>query len=147
MPTAARLFAAIGFAAVMFFATSLFIPVLPEGTQTGKLLPVNLVITVITAWLVMGRFAGKGYYRAVGTGMRTVATALFFILILWSLTEMLSRSMRKLYDGPMHAITSMFELMAEYAQMIVVDPQVPLMLVVGSLLAAFFSEWAAARFR
>lgn len=146
MPTAARLFAAIGFGLMAFFASEIFKTLLPEGTQTGLLSPLNAFIGVTAGWLVMGRLAGQGYVRAVGSGLRTVAVTVFYILLMWSIWEMLKRSLRKLYDGPVEAIRAMMELIAEYAGMMVSDPQVPIVLVCGGILAGFFAEWAARRF-
>ena len=146
MPTAARLFAAIGFAMMVFFASEVFKPLMPEGTQMGMLTLVNTVIGWLTGWLIMGRLAGRGYYSAAGYGLRTAAVALFYILLAWSLYEMVRRSMRKIYDGPMDALKAMTGLMAEYFQIMISDPQVPILLVVGGILAAFFAEWASERF-
>lgn len=146
MPTAARLFAALGFALMAFFASEIVKPLLPEGTQVGRLTMVNTIIGMMCGWLVMGRLAGRGYVSAAGSGLRTAAVILFYVLILWSLLEMLKRSMRKLYDGPMEAIKAMAELMGEYASVLVADPQMPIVLIAGGILAAFFSEWASQRF-
>jgi hypothetical protein len=146
MPTAARLFAALGFAAMAFFASEVFKPLLPEGTQVGLLSIINTGIGLLAGWLVMGRLAGRGYRAAMGSGVRTAAVALFYVLIVWSLYEMLRRSLRKLYDGPVDALKAMAELMADYVQLMVSDPQVPIVLLGGGILAAFLSEWASKRF-
>ena len=146
MPTAARLFAALGFAAMAVFASEVFKPLLPEGTQVGLLSLVNSAIGLLAGWLVMGRLAGRGYRAAMGSGVRTAAVALFYVLIVWSLYEMLRRSLRKLYDGPMEALKAMTELMSDYVMLMISDPQVPVILVAGGILAAFLSEWASKRF-
>jgi hypothetical protein len=143
MPTAARLFALLGFAGVAFFATEIYKPLLPEGTQMGKFTPMNMVIGAIAGWGVMGRLAGAGWVAAVGSGLRTSAVMLFYVLFLWSALEMLGRSIAKRYDGPVEALQAMLALGLEYVQLGLTDPQVPIALFVGGMLAGLLSEWAA----
>ena len=143
MPTAARLFAAMGFALMAFFASEIYKPLLPEGTQTGLLTPVNTVLGALCGWMVMGRLAGGGYFAAAGSGLRTAAVTLFHALVLWSIYEMILRSMDLYYDGPMEAIKATMALIAEYFMLLVSDPQLPVVLLVGGVLAALFSEWAS----
>ncbi len=142
MPTAAKLFAAIGFAAVAFFASEVYKTLLPEGTQVGMMTPVNTFVGLLGGWTVMGRYAGRGYYVAAGTGIRTVAVILFYALVIWAGTEMVSRSTKMYYDGPTEALTAMMGLVAEYFMLMISDPQVPIVLLGGGVLAAFLSEWA-----
>lgn len=146
MPTAAKLFAAISFALIAFFASEVFKPLLPEGTQTGLLSPLNTVIGLLSGWLVMGRLPGKGYATAAESGIRTSATALFFCLVLWSLYIMLVQSTRLRYDGPMEAITAMFELVGENGALLFSDAQGPMVLLIGGILGGFLTEWASRRF-
>ncbi|MDV7144439.1 TrgA family protein [Tropicimonas sp. TH_r6] len=145
MPTAAKLFAAIGFALVAFFASEIYKPLLPEGTQTGMLSMVNTVIGALVGWSVMGRLAGKGRYAAIGTALRTIAVFLFYVLVLWAGVEMLERSTSLHYEGPTEALTAMMELIAEYFLLMISEPEVPIVLVGGGILAAFLSDWAAER--
>ncbi len=145
MPTAARLLAAIGFALVGFFASESYKMLLPEGTDVGHFSLINTGIGLISGWLVMGRVAGEGYRAAIAQGIRTSAVLVFYALILHSLMEMLKRSTRLNYDGPMDAVAGMFALAAEYGLLIVYSPTVMIILIVGGILAAWLSEWAAMR--
>ncbi len=145
MPTAAKLFAAFGFALVAFFASEIYKPLLPEGTQTGMLSPVNTVIGALVGWSVMGRLAGQGRYVAIGSALRTVAVILFYVLLLWAGVEMLERSTSLHYEGPTEALTAMMDLIAEYFLLMLSGPEVPIVLVAGGILAAFMAEWAADR--
>jgi hypothetical protein len=146
MPTAARLFAAFGFGLMAFFASEIFKPLMPEGAQLGLLTPVNSAIGALAGWMVMGRLAGRGYYSAAGAGVRTSAVALFYALAGWSIYEMIVRSTRLAYDGPMEALKEMTALGADYFMLMLSDPQMPIVLIGGGVLAAFLSEWAAERF-
>lgn len=145
MPTAAKLFAAFGFALVAFFASEVYKPLLPEGTQMGLLSPINTAIGAFAGWTVMGRLAGKGRYAAVGSSIRTVAVILFYVLLLWAGVEMLDRSTTLYYEGPTEALAAMMELVADYFMLMLSGPEVPIVLFGGGVLAAFLSDWAAER--
>ena len=144
MPTAPRLFGAFGFALVAMFAANAIIPLMPDGTQFGFFVPVTMVIGALSGWRVMGRLAGRGYYAALGSGVRTSITIVFFGLCVFSITQMLSNSINGRYDGPASAMTGTFEIAAEYA-LTMVDPQVIGILLIGGFLAAALSEWSAHR--
>ncbi len=144
MPTAAKLVAAIAFGMVAFTAAHVFIPSLPEGTQTKGFREVSAVIGVLCGWLVMGGLVGRGYYGAMGSGVRTSATIFFFVLLGFSIREMLKRSMQQIYDGPMEAVVAIFDVMLFYGKMMV-TPQMPLALVLGGFLAGWAAEWAGRR--
>ncbi|WP_068110617.1 TrgA family protein [Tropicimonas marinistellae] len=145
MPTAAKLFAAVAFGFVAFFASEIFKPILPEGTKFGLLTPINTFLGLLSGWYVMGQLAGRGYFAAAGSGVRTIAVALFYVLVTWSCYEMVVRSTRRYYDGPTDALAGMTDLIAEYFLLMVSDPQVPIVLLAGGVLAAFLSEWASER--
>lgn len=141
MPTSSRLFAALGFAVMIFFASEIYKGYLPEGVQVAMLSVVNVVVAFICGWKFMGHRVGKGYWAAAGYGLSTMAISLLYILLIWSIYEMLRRSLRKLYDEPMEAIKAAAELMSDYALLMFTDPQVPIVIVVGGILAAMLAEW------
>jgi len=145
MPTAARLFAALAYAAVAFLASEQFKVVLPEGMDTGYLSEVNAVIGLLTGWFVMGRLAGGGYVRAVGRGLRTTAVMAFYVILAHSLREMYRLSMHMRYEGPMDAVIGIFDNGMHYGELIVTSPGVMGILLVGGVLAAWLTEWAARR--
>jgi hypothetical protein len=143
MPTAARLFALFGFAAMAFFATEIYKPLLPRGTPMGLFTPVNMALAGIAGWSVMGRLAGQGWAMAAVSGLRTTAVAVFYALLTWAGVEMLERSLDKRYDGPVEALQQMVALVIDYARLGLTDPQVPVAILGGGILAGFLSEWAA----
>lgn len=145
MPTAAKLFAAIGFALMTFFASESFVFELPEGTDPGFFSYINTLIGAICGWRVMGRLAGEGYIAAITPGIRTTATILFYTLAGHSLAEMIRLATKLRYDGPGEAIIAMFQMIIDYGFMVVTSGPVLLILGVGTLLAAWFSEWANGR--
>lgn len=146
MPTAAKLFAAVAFAAVAFFAAEAIKPLMPEGTQFGLFSPICALVGALCGWIVMGPLAGRGYYAAAGSGLRTSITVVFWCLVIFALEEMVQESMRLRYDGPMDALVGAFEIAARHVKtMAAVD--VLGILLVGGILAGVFAEWGSKRWR
>ncbi|RVV98657.1 tellurium resistance protein [Mesobaculum littorinae] len=113
-PTAAKLIAAILFGALSWWLSDLVRPFLPQEGSLEWLAPVNAVIGMVMGWRVLGSRAGRGYGAAIGYGWTALAVTLFWVLLVWSGREMLERSMRLYYDGPMDAIEQMIALFVEY---------------------------------
>lgn len=146
MPTAGRIAAAIAFAIVCYLAADAFKPQMPEGTQFGYFDLVCAGIGLLCGWFVSGGLVGRGYYNAIGSGVRTSATAVFFALILFSTYEMLGRALRRLYHGPMDALQGMMAIIAKYVQMLINAPDL-VILIGGGAIAGVFAEWAWRRWR
>lgn len=144
MPTAAKLAAAIAFAAVAFFAAEVFKPAMPEGTKFGFFSQICAVIGALCGWFVMGGLVGRGYSAAWGSGVRTSITIAFWVLLGTSIYEMVLRSMKMRYDGPMEALTGAMELMMERG-LLMLTPEVLGTLLVGGLLGGTLAEWANRR--
>lgn len=145
MPTAGKLIGAILFAALAYFVSDLVKPLLPEGTQTGLMSPLNAFFGLLMGWRIMGRGAGNGYVSSLGYGLTTMVAIVFWCLLLWSGYEMTRRAMRLYYDGPMEALKEMTVLMADYGRMAVTDPTVVGAAIVGSLFMAMVTEFFAKR--
>ncbi|NUB45158.1 TrgA family protein [Fertoebacter nigrum] len=146
MPTAAKLVAAIVFAALGFMAAELFKPAMPEGTQFGLFSPICAGIGLLCGWIVMGPLAGRGTWAAMGSGVRTAATIAFWALLGFSIYEMVLRSMKLRYDGPMEAVLAVFDLMLERGRLMLM-PDLLGLLLLGGLLGGVLVEWAGRRWR
>jgi len=146
MPTAAKLFAAFAFAAVAFFAAELFKPAMPEGTQFGLFSVICAVIGLLNGWIVMGSLVGRGMWAAMGFGVRTSVTIAVWALLGFSIYEMILRSMKMRYDGPMDAVLAAFALMLERGQMML-TPEVLGVLFTGGVLGGMLAEWAGRQWR
>jgi hypothetical protein len=145
MPTAAKLFAAFAFGLVGFFAAEVMKPSFPEGMNLGWFSVICGLIGILVGWWVMGSNAGRGTGRAIGTGLRTSVTIVFWALVFFSIYEMLARSIDKRYVGVMDALRGMVGLVAEYAVLVGTSTMTLVVLLVGGVLAGLFSEWAAKR--
>jgi hypothetical protein len=146
MPTAAKLFAAVVFAAVGFLAAEAYKPGMPEGTQFGLFSLLVAAIGVLCGWRVMGRLAGHGYGAAAGYGLRTSATIVFWALVAFSIYEMILRSMKMRYDGPMEALVGVFDLMLQHGVLVLTLPVLGV-LAVGGVLGGWAAEFAGRRWR
>lgn len=146
MPTAAKLFAAVVFAVVGYLAAEAYKPGMPEGTQFGLFSELTAFIGLLCGWMVMGVLAGQGYGRAAGYGLRTSATLVFWALLLFSVYEMILRSMKMRYEGPMEALVGVFDLMLQHGLLVLTVP-VLAVLAAGGVLGGWAAEFAGRRWR
>lgn len=144
MPTGGKLIAAITFAALAYFLSDQIKPLLPEGTQLGKFSEVNALIGLLMGWKVMGRGAGKTYKQSFGYGFTTLAATVFWCLVVWSGYEMLRRSLRLYYDGPVEALQEMAQLFLDYAHL-AANQTVLITAVVGVIFVSWLTEFFARR--
>lgn len=144
MPTGGKLIGAIAFAALAYFITDLIKPLLPEGSRMGWFSQVNAVIGMAMGWTIMGKGAGKTYRQAFGYGFTTLAAIVFWALLFWSGYEMIQRSTKLYYDGPVDALQEMAQLFLEYGYLAAVRGVIwPA--IVGTVFAAWLAEFFARR--
>lgn len=146
MPTAARLAAAAVFGLVAFFAAEIYKTGLPPETQWGRFSPLAAVIGLLCGWRVMGRLAGRGNLAAMGYGLRTSVTIVFYTLLLFSIYEMMLQALRNRYDGVVNALMGILELMIQYGTALL-RPEPLIVLVVGGIAGGLLTEWAARNWR
>ncbi len=144
MPTAAKLVASVLFAAISFFIADLYAQGITDGTNTSYLREGAAVIGLVCGWRVMGRLAGKGMRDAIGSGIRTALTILFFVLLFFAIYKMVVTSTKGLYDGPMEAVLDVFRIMLDFGQGML-TPELLGTLFVGGALAGMATEWADRR--
>jgi hypothetical protein len=144
MPTAAKLVAAVFFAALGFLMAEAYKPTQPPETQFGSFSFICAGIGLLCGWLVSGSLAGKGYGKAWGNGVRTAITTVFFALLAFSLYTMILRSMKLRYDGPMEALTAAIDLMREYG-MLMLDQRFLLTVLIGGFVGGIVTEWSSRR--
>jgi hypothetical protein len=144
MPTLAKLIAAIAFAAVGALAAVAFIPLLPEGTQTGWLVQICAGLGLVFGWMVMGVNVGRSYAEAAATGIRTSIMLTVFALLCFAVYVMLTRSTRMMYDGPMQALLAVFAIMLEYGKLMW-DKNFLSVLAAGGILGGVLTEFTGRR--
>ncbi|MEM6385844.1 MAG: TrgA family protein [Pseudomonadota bacterium] len=144
MPTGAKLIGALTFMALAYFISDLIKPLLPEGTNVSRLSEINAIVGLLMGWRVMGKGAGHTYKQSFGYGLTTLAATAFWSLLIWSGYEMLQRSIRLYYDGPVEALQEMAELYVEYAKLAAVQ-QVIIPALIGALFVSWLTEYFARR--
>jgi hypothetical protein len=146
MPTAAKLMSAVAFAIVGWFAACAYIPGLPEGTQTRNFPEITAFLGLLIGWLVMGVAVGKGYWMAMGSGIRTSITIVFWALVGFSIYDMVLESMKMRYDGPMEAVVATFGIMIDYGALLA-QSQVIAVLAVGGIIGGLLAEAVGRRWK
>lgn len=143
-PTAAKMTAALLFAALAWWISDLAKPNMPDGTPVGLLSPVNAAFGFLMGWRISGRNAGRGYVNALGYGWTAAACIVLWALAFWAGWEMLDRSINLFYEGPVEAIEAAVALMVDYAAYLS-SLSVMLSMLIGAGFCALVVEWVAAR--
>lgn len=146
MPDAARLVAAVCLAITAFIVSGQIMPLMPEGTDFGYFTVVNMVIAILSGWIVMGKRAGRGWTAAINNGLTGIASTVFWALFVQGGYEMVRLAMRNRFGGPFEAIMAIFQIGFDYAVTIAV-PAVIITLVIGGVLAGLATEHAWRRWR
>ncbi|UWQ80802.1 TrgA family protein [Leisingera sp. S132] len=146
MPTGARLAAAISLATLAFIVSFLVMPQLPEGTNFGYFVHINVVLGLLCGWIFMGKRAGRGVVPAINNGLTGMAVLVLWALFVQGAWEMFRLAMRHRYGGPFEALSQIFVIGMEYFFLIAV-PSVLIPLVVGGALAGLVTENASQRWR
>tara|TARA_R110002074_G_scaffold44782_10_gene116481 strand:- start:10933 stop:11373 length:441 start_codon:yes stop_codon:yes gene_type:complete len=146
MPTAARLVAAICLAIAAFLVSGMIMPLMPESTDFGIFVPVNIILGLLAGWLIMGPRVGRGITAAINNGLTGV-----FVLMLWGIgvqaaNEMVRLAMKNRYDGAMEALVAVFQIGAEFGLLIATVP-IGLFLVVAAVISGLVTEFASNRWR
>ena len=145
MPTTGRLTAAIALAALGFYIAYLAVPEFEEGRVPGYWYPLCIGLGAICGWIVIGSRSNRGYSAAVGNGLTGMAALVFWIVFIVSFMDMIQKSLRRSYDGPVEAVIGVFQLSLELAMDLYTN-DIGIALVVGGIAAGLFSEFWAKRF-
>ncbi|AHD01034.1 TrgA family protein [Leisingera methylohalidivorans] len=146
MPTGARLTAAFCLALVAFIVSFLVMPQLPEGTDFGYFVHVNVALGLLSGWIFMGKRAGRGLVPAINNGLTGMAVMVLWALLIQGAWEMFRLAMRHRYGGPFEALSQIFVIALDYFFVIAV-PTVLVPLAVGGVLAGLAAESASRRWR
>ena len=115
MPTFAHVAAALMYAALAYYVSEMMIePLFPEGFDPGWFAEFNAAVGLICGWTIMGRRATLGFIGSISIGFTTTVMMVGWALFLHSWGDMLRRSLKREYDGPVEAVQNVFELMLEH---------------------------------
>lgn len=104
------------FAAFSFWAADLLRTTLPDSLPGHQLAKVAASLGLLFGWQMLGARAGYGYVASTGYAFTTLGLVVLWSLVIFSAAEMVERSLRKFYEGPMEGLEAMVELFIEYAQ-------------------------------
>lgn len=144
MPTAAKIVAALLLACVAWYASEVFRPLMPEGTDFGWFNYVNLVLGLLCGWFVVGTRVGRGYMEGFSAGLTGIGALVFWALFLQSLNEMLKLALQRRYEGPIEGIVAIFEIAVDYG-MRMLNVELIAVLLIGGLVTGLAAEWASRR--
>jgi len=144
MPTAAKLFAAFGFALMAFFAGQIVKTHFPPEQNLGYVAEVSAIIAFLCGWLIMGPRVGKGYYQAFAKGMTASVITAAWALFVFSCYEMGVETLRNRYDGPMEAVVDIAGFFVELSAYLIFPDMIAIVLIGGGL-AGMLAEWAGKR--
>ena len=143
MPTMPKLFAAVLFAVLGWFAADLVGAHLPPESLQGALRPLSGFFGLMIGWRFIGPRAGGGWRAACGLGL---SGAVFLVLIglMWfSGYQMIRRAMRMAYGGnPFEALEDMFQIAFDNLEYLA-HPDVIGALVLGSMAVGLIVEAVA----
>ncbi len=145
MPTAGRLMGAIAFAALAYYLSELYKPLMPEDANPGRLSEINALVGAIVGWVIAGKRAGSGTRSAIGYGLTTAAAVIFWCLFVHAFNEMLERALNVSYDGGMEAVVAVFDLMLEFAQPMLTQSYI-IAAIIAALAAGLITELFGQRY-
>jgi hypothetical protein len=146
MPTAAKLIAAICFAAVGFAAASLYLPLLADNQREPYFPAATAVLGAFVGWWIMGRLVGADYRAAARHGFVTSVWLLFWALLVVSLRDMMLKSWDKRYREPTDAIGDVPYIAYDYL-MLGMTLEVVGVLAIGGMLSGVITEIVSRRWR
>ena len=146
MFTAARLVAALCLAALGFFGSEYIMQIMPESTNFGNFLYVNIVIGFFCGWMIAGPRAGRGMSAAISHGITATVSLILWALLVQSVNEMVKLAMRHRYDGPVEAFGAIFEIGIDFGGNLL-DTGFIMLMVIGALVTGILSETASKYWR
>ncbi|PID35514.1 MAG: tellurium resistance protein [Rhodobacterales bacterium] len=145
MPTFARLFAAVLMAALGAYVAMLATPYLSENRQLGWFVPGTAAVGFFSGWFYIGAKAHRQVLSGSTLGLTGTVVTVFWALLVFSTYEMVRRSLRMYYDGPMDALRGVFDIASEDA-MTVGQVDVVGVTLVGGVVIGVLTDWVARRF-
>ncbi|MEJ6401946.1 TrgA family protein [Yoonia sp. 2307UL14-13] len=145
MPTAGRLAAAVVFFIYGWSIALQATPLFPEANPPNYVLPLSIIIAVLIGWRVVGAKSGRGLSPAVGIGLTAAFLYILWMSFLISFWNMIRKSMRNLYGGPMEAVVDVFNLMLEFA-VDMFDVTLIISIVAGAVICSLIAEYFGRRY-
>ena len=145
MPSAARLMGAVCLAVLAFVLSGMVMTLLPESTDFGWFVPLNIALGLVIGWTVMGsRVGGDTTAAAINNGVAGVFVLMLWGIALQAINEMMRLAMRNRYSDPFEAVVDIFQIGAEYGLLVATVP-IGLTLAIGAVISGLLTEYAHRR--
>lgn len=144
MPTIPKLVAATTLSLLALIVSRMVMELMPEGTNFGIFLPLNMVIGFLTGWFYTGPLSTDRLADALSFGFTGAAILTFVALFAQSANEMTRLAMAHRYGGPVEAIAAVFQIGVEFGTQ-VLTLEVLTTLTIGGFLAGFLAYLASRR--
>jgi hypothetical protein len=144
MPTAAKLIAAVAFAAVAWLAAAAYIPLLPEGTRTGFFKEIMAALGFLIGWRTVGAHLRTGYAEAASLGLRASLFIVAWALFGFSVYVMIQRSTKMIYHDAGEAVLDVPMQMIKYGKLLA-DAKLVEVLIAGGLIGGLVTEFVGRR--
>jgi hypothetical protein len=138
MPTAGKLAGAVVFAVVAWVVTELYARAIPPDQALGDYRSIAAFIGLVCGWRIMGPQADRALMVTLSAGLQTSLMTVVFSLLALSIYQMVIKSLRMLYDGPVAAVVGIFEMAVEYGLVLINGP-VLLAIVLGGFIGGWIS--------
>ena len=146
MPTAGKLVACAGLAALGYWVGIEAVSLLKELSRMGYLPPLGAGIGALVGWMVIGSDTTRRDRGGLSSGLKgAVFFALLFLLSI-GIVQMLRLAVRHRYDGPMEAVTDIFGQAIKIGQMLA-DPMLLGGLAIGAALIGAVASWAGGKWQ
>lgn len=146
MPTAARLVAAISLALVAWGVSQMVMARMAGITDFGWFVEVNIALGLAVGWMLMGRLARPGAIATLNNGITSAVVLTVWALAVQGGYEMFRLSLNRRYHGLGDAIGGLLENMIGYAR-VLLNPEIPVALLLGGVLGALITRFAAKMWR
>lgn len=144
--TATRVVAALTMLFVGWAVSQMIMPLMREGTAFGMFAYLNAAIGAAVGWVVIGSRMGRGMANAIGVGFTAAVVLVFWGVFLQAAREMVLRANKRMYDGPMEAAVSVFQIGIDYLA-VMATPTVVGALAMGGIVSGILAEKAAQSWR
>lgn len=145
MPTTGKGVAALLMAALAWVGSEIYRPLMPEGTNFGWFNQVNVVLGLLSGWIVIGTRLNRSYSDAIGAGLTGVVALVFWAVMIQAINEMLRLALERRYDGPVEALVAVFDIALDFAAKLLHAPLL-ILLIGGGVVIGIICEFAARRF-
>ena len=144
MPSAIRLAGLVFFAILAWSVSEMTKPLLPEGTNFGRMSEYIAAIGGIMGWVLVTPRMGERMNSSISAGLTAAIATTFWSLLMVSVYAMLKQSLRMAYDGPVEAVVGVFQLMFEFGQLIA-TPAIIGTILIGGIVGGIFARAVAKR--